>query len=159
MVLIVYQISTIYWLLILGTLFKDCLSVIHKFVNGNFWLVFWNIMVPLFKISMVGKWYWVIGRGRKEEKKTWGSGGIWGKSLGFDAGVYIEWMMTWHIEVAWGLAWLVMWRDSWNSALRLGWPCAMSLTRASSPCHVIIIHVMRYIPASRGRLGLYGGDK
>ena len=35
-------------------------------------------MVPLFKISMVGNWNWVIGRGRKEGKNPWGEGGCEG---------------------------------------------------------------------------------
>ena len=142
-----------YWFFILGTFFKDCLSNIHKFVNGNFWLVFWYIMVPVFKICMVGKWNWVIGRGRKEGKKKKKNllGGGWCRSI---HSIDDDDMAYWS-----GTSWLVMWRDSWNSALRLGWPCAMSLTCTSSPCHVIIIHVMQSIPASRGRLGLYGGDK
>ena len=71
----------IYWLLILGTLFKDCLSDFHKFVNGNFWLVFWYIMVPVFKISMIRKWNWVIGRGRKDKKKNLRGVGGWCRSI------------------------------------------------------------------------------
>ena len=44
------------------------------------------------------------------------------------------------------LATIIIWHMR-NLALRLGWPYAMSLSHALSPCHIIIIHVQgwRYV--------------
>ena len=128
-----------YWFFILGTFFKDCLSNIHKFVNGNFWLVFWYIMVPVFKICMVGKWNWVIGRGRKEgEKKKKPTGGGWCRSIHIMNDDDMAYWSGMKRRLGLWCDWQLKFSPStWLALCHVTYSCLITLPCHHHPCYVI----------------------